>query len=78
MTEDDFTIEQWDALCWARKYREMSAWYRLLRGLCGYSAGRRVKRKMEKTVDEWLEQHPSWQGRGMSMAEVERVLRGEE
>lgn len=76
-TQMDFTPEQWDALCWARFTHNMSAWYRLIRELCGYRSGSQIKTVLEALVDEWLRAHPTWRGAGMDANEWVRVLRDE-
>lgn len=81
--QDDFTPEQWDALCYARRCRlkgsNNTMWYRVLRDLCGWTFGRTALRAhMEKIIDTWLQAHPSWCGAEMAPEDVLRVLRGEE
>jgi len=63
-TEQDFSTEEWDALCRARKHGDVRSWFRLLRSVCGYTQGRTVLlRQIEQLVDDWLQRHPSWTGR---------------
>lgn len=63
LTQDDFTPEQWDALCYARKYKVQGDWWRLLRALTSYrSPSSRIPKHMERLVDAWLAAHPSWTG----------------
>jgi hypothetical protein len=64
LTRDSFTETQWDALCRAKiAYTRgtcRGTWYQLLRSLCGYRTGSPVKDDMERLVDLWLLEHPSW------------------
>lgn len=76
-TQDDFTHDEWDALCWCRLHRD-PMWWRVLREVCGYRQGRQaLRREIECIVDAWLAAHPTWQGRGMTRDDVVRVCRGE-
>lgn len=62
--EGDFTAGEWGQLALARKYENKGEWWRLLRVLCGYTAGRhKLAKRMAFIVDQWLAQHPSWTGR---------------
>lgn len=80
-TEDDFTVQQWDALAYARRLArqgDVRLWYRLLRSLCGYRSNRhQLRRHMERVLDEWLARHPGWQGRYIDPDEIVRVTLGE-
>lgn len=64
LSRDSFDEADWDALCCAKiRYAQgtdRSTWYRLLRSQCGYTTGSPVKQDMERVVDAWLLQHPSW------------------
>lgn len=75
-TRDDFTAEQWDALCWCRLTHHY-LWWQLMRELCGYRTGSPINKHMEQIVDTWLAQHPSWRGRSIDTNDVQRVIRGE-
>lgn len=60
-TVDDFDDDQWEILCSARLHRNARVWYRCLREWCGYrSPSSPCKRQMERLVDRWLREHPTW------------------
>lgn len=75
-TKDDFTQEQWDVLCWARRKRDATVWYRALRTYTRYTGHPRTRKNMEVIVDAWLDRHPTWTGRYIDRKWCLEVLNG--